>query len=441
MYPRSFPVLAIGWAVSLAWCVCGLAEESGRTAGDNLPRGGSAWSQKNFVHPPLKCLERYTRIDEFPIVAWCFRGNHPKGRFVAGEAYAEDAKKLGFNVLIDVDRMLEPCRKVGGLKLLAVAFGPKPADLDRRYFQGEQADHPCLLGVIMDDDCRHVSPQARQLAAWLKAHHPYVVPLISKYPTPSPETDSEIRVLMSQIYPFSRGKGEKAVRGYCNECNAERKFGNRHDMCMWPIFAGGNNFNRIRFQMMAGLAYGAQGLVNFAYTPTRETTPQYHPGNPEVAQFKRMHDYIRQVVGRHLWGTRCMKVIHSRSGGEHDGAPHPEAGSLVANMSDFGLVGLLAPEAGFPALEKQADAVPEYFLWVRQADRCRHAAAARRFPHVAAGIGPGRRGARSGGRRGSPQDRARLQDPRPPCRGRGAAAACAARSGKTAGRQTRREAV
>jgi hypothetical protein len=77
-----------------------------------------------------------------------------------------------------------------------------------------------------------------------------------------------------------------------------------------------------------------------------------------------MHDSISQVIGRHLWGTRCMKVIHSGKGGEHDGAPHPAAGNVVANMSDFGLVGLLTPEAGLMVAENQGHTAPEYFLWV-----------------------------------------------------------------------------
>jgi hypothetical protein len=130
---------------------------------------------------------------------------------------------------------------------------------------------------------------------------------------------------------------------------------------MWVIFGGGNRLSQIRFQMMAAMAYGAQGLVNFAYTPTRHTTPWYHPGNPLVPAFKKMHDYMSQVVGRHTWGTMCSDVFHSPVGAAPKGAPQPAADKIVVNMSDLCLAGLLTPQARFMANDR---AVPEYFLTV-----------------------------------------------------------------------------
>lgn len=328
-----------------------------------LPPGCTPWSEKGFVHPPLKVFEKFTRIDEFPIVAWCFHGR--KKKFVPyDEKYARDAKACGFNLLIDAAAMLEPCRKVGGIKVVVPTFHHPPAKMMEAVFT-PYGDHPALVGLVLDDNNPRIYPNVVQNAKWLVKNYPHVMPWISENPDPRTQSRTPIRVLGTQNYPFLRGaRGSRAERAYCNGCNVDRWYGNNKNMSVWEIFGGHNSFCQIRYQMMTALAYGAQGVVNFAYTPHR--TKMYMPGNPMIAKFAAMHGYITKVVGRHLWGTRCFDVIHSIHGGAHNNAPRPRSDRLVVKTSNYVMIGLLTPEKKFFSKDPAAAdrAIPEYFMVV-----------------------------------------------------------------------------
>ena len=330
-----------------------------------LAPGCKEWKDTDFVHPPLKVMEPYKRIDEYPIIAWCFHGQGKK-HVPYDEKYARDAKNCGFNMLIDGAVMLEPCRKVGGMKVVVPAFHHPPDKLTETIFKA-YGDHPCLVGIVVDDNNPRIHRNVIANAKWLTDTYPHIVPWDSENPDPRTQSKTTMRVLGTQNYPFMRGH-RNPVAGYSFNCWVDRIWGIRANMSVWEIFSGANSFNQIRFQMMAALAYGSQGLVNFAYTPHRDVPhrgPMYVPGNPFIPKFKKMHDYIRLVVGRHLWGTRCIDVIHSVHGGDHTNArwkivaPTFDAGQLVVRGSEFMMVGYLTPEKRFLAKDT---GVPEYFL-------------------------------------------------------------------------------
>ncbi|MEN6663803.1 MAG: hypothetical protein ABFD85_07365 [Phycisphaerae bacterium] len=357
----------------LAATVCSSAR-----AADKLAPGCKEWKDTDFVHPPLKVFEPYKRFDEYPIVAWCFHGEGGSKPVKPGakprptpapydESYAVNAKAAGFNVLIDSASMLEPCRKVGGIKVVVPAFHHAPDRLKAGIFD-RHGDHPCLVGIVTDDNNPRIYPNVIENAKWITENYPHIMPWDSENPDPRTQSKTTMRVVGTQNYAFLRGaKGDKATSGYCNGCNFDRAFGNANNMSMWELFGGNVATNQIRFQMMAALAYGAQGLVNFAYTPHRDTPyrgKMYQPDSPLIPQFKAMHDYIRLVAGRHLWGCRSFGVLHSVHGGAHRDATVYDESQLVVRAAEFSLVGLLSPEKEFFAQSKQADYVPEYFLFV-----------------------------------------------------------------------------
>ncbi|MCE5277370.1 MAG: hypothetical protein ABFD92_12150 [Planctomycetaceae bacterium] len=334
-------------------------------AGDQLPPGCKEWKDTDFVHPPLKVMEPYKRIDEYPVVAWCFHGQGAK-RVPYDETYARNAKAAGFNMLIDGASMLEPCRKVGGLKVVVPAFHHGPDRLKAGIF-GPHGDHPCLVGIVTDDNNPRIYPNVIENAKWITQTYPHIMPWDSENPDPRTQSKTTMRVLGTQNYPFMRGS-RNPVGDYCFNCWVDRDWGVKADMSVWEIYSGANAFNQQSFQMLAGLAYGSQGLVNFAYTPHRDTPyhgKMYQPDSPLIPQFKKLHDYIRLVVGRHLWGTRCINVIHSIHGGDHSKerwkiqAPTFAADQLVVRGSEWMMVGLLTPEKRFLAKDTE---VPEYFL-------------------------------------------------------------------------------
>ena len=358
---RSF---VVGSILIIAASAAALGEEGAET-GAKPPPGGTPWSQKDFVHPPLKCLAAYTRIDEFPISAWCFHGDssdpaHPRSPY--SEDYVRNAKAIGFNVLIDDDRILPYARKVGGVKVQLAKLWLNSGKLNQQVFSNPQVgDDPLIQGIVMGDNGRGFGSLQTEVADWLKKNYPYVAPIMSMYPARM-RTDTAIRIWHMQNYPFMRGRSSNPPTHYMTILNSDRLACNANDMALFECYAGDASFSRIRFQMTAAMAYGAQGLSNFCYAPHK--MPFYQPGNRLVPHWKKLHVYVIGVLGRHLWGTRCIDVIHSEHGGQPPGAPAPGPERLVTEMSDFLLAGLLTPEAKFLSKDPKDKAVPEYFLVV-----------------------------------------------------------------------------
>jgi len=332
--------------------------------GGDLPAGATDWAEKDFVHPPLKCLEPYRRIDEYPVSAWCFHGIEA-AKSPYGEAYVRNAKAVGFNVLIDDERIIPYAEKVGGVKVQLVTLsGGKwrgPDWLEAHILKGTVGDSPVLQGVIMGDNSRGWSALSITTATWLKENYPHIMPILSQYPAPL-RGNTPLRILHMQNYPFMRGRSRNPPNHYMFQCNINRLGVNANDMALWECYAGDASYSRVRFQMMAAMAYGAQGLSNFCYSPHR--MPDYKPGSPMIPMWKKLHTYVIKVLGRHVWGTRSMDVIHAPHGGEHTNATRPAKDKPVVAMSDYLMAGLLTPEAKFLSKDPADREIPEYFMVV-----------------------------------------------------------------------------
>ncbi|MCE5277369.1 MAG: hypothetical protein ABFD92_12145 [Planctomycetaceae bacterium] len=326
--------------------------------------GVKEWKDTDFVHPPIKAHELYKRMHEFPISAWCFHGQ--KGQSPYAEKYVRDFKAVGFNVMIDDPKIIPFAEKVGGVWVqigeTRTIFGKSPQYLEDYVFKGAIGDHPLLQGIILGDNGRGFGGNERRVASWLKKDHPHVAPIMSIYPCRVP-ADTDLRILHMQNYPYLRGaRGEKAANAYLGQCNSDRNVANNNKMAMWECYGGDAPFSCVQFQMIGAMAYGAQGLSNFCYSPHR--MKDYKPDSPMIPQWHKMHQYIIHVLGRHVWGLRSMDVLHSVCGGAHKGAGVYDAGQLVLRGSEFTMVGLLTPEAKFYSDNAADREIPEYFMLV-----------------------------------------------------------------------------
>jgi len=114
--------------------------------------------------------------------------------------------------------------------------------------------------------------------------------------------------------------------------------------------------------VLSALAYGAQGVIHFAYTPHRAGI--WHPPDKPFRKIAAdVNNYAWQVVGRHLWGTRCAGVYHFPGNGDSPkGHLVPGAGQAVVKIEGALMAGVLMVEKKF--LSKDATKVPDYVMLV-----------------------------------------------------------------------------
>jgi len=295
--------------------------------------------KKEFVHPPLKVMAKYTNINEYPVMAWCFHGRGCPGYNVE---FVKQAEMAGFNTLIDVQLMLPHAAKFDRMMVVVPAFKFSPKRLDGTIFH-RYPGHPRLIGVIMDDNCRNLRASMPG-GTYVAKKYPHVVAYVSENPTPQHQKNTPMRVLGTQNYEMWRGRG---VIGYCERLNFDRWFGNRHNMSFWPIFAAPIGHTAYRFQVYAALAYGAQGIICFAYAPG-DRWPQWKYPRGNLARMARpVHMYARKVAGKHIWGTRSLGVFHSQKDRVPRGDGKAGITKIVQAMDANLLAGFLVPEKDF----------------------------------------------------------------------------------------------
>lgn len=343
----------------MCWIGLVLAATAGaRGQATSRPAGCVEWEQTKFVHPPLNCMRACTRIDEYPISAWCFHGTKA-GRSPYNEEYVRNAKAIGFNVLIDAVDILPFAEKVGGVKVQLAQLWENPAKLRQKVFDNPAVgDHPLVQGIVIGDNGGGFGKLQIETAQWLKQNYPHLPAIMSQYPCRM-RADTPMRIWHMQNYPFMPGRSRNPPTHYVTILNNDRLSCNANDMALFECYAGDVSFSRVQFQIMAAMAYGAQGLSNFCYSPHRMAG--YKPDSPLVPLWFKMHRYAIDVLGRHLWGTRSYDVLHSSAGGRHPDASNYDASQPVVRATDDTLVGLLTPEKRFLAKDT---AVPEYLLFV-----------------------------------------------------------------------------
>jgi hypothetical protein len=319
----------------------------------NTPAGTSPWSAKKFLHPPLKCMEPYTRIDEYPVLAWAFHG---KGSPGYNEEFVRQAEMSGFNVLIDAAVMLKPSEASKNMKVVAVVFRFPPERIKNEVFD-KFGDHPRLLGLLLDDNCPRIYQWSITASNWMRENYPHLAPWVSENPDPRGQSRTAIRILGTQNYHVTRAPGPWGRQAYCSTLGRDRDNGNAMNMTFWPLLSSPAAPGAVRFEAFAAAAHGAQGVCYFAYCPG-DRWPEWKAPQGAVAQAAaEANNYLRNVAGWHIWGTRCRQVLHGpRDADVPQNAGRAAPGEIIETMDDSLLAGLLLPEKEF--LEPAADGEP-----------------------------------------------------------------------------------
>jgi hypothetical protein len=296
---------------------------------------------KDFLHPPLECMKRFQRIDKYPIVGWCFHG---KGAGGHDEEYLRKATGAGFNVLIDSAKMLGPAAKVGNVKILPATLRWPVAQIQSEIFDvyGDPAE---MLGLVLDDNNPKIYKWSKDASRFLEKEYPHLVPFISENPDPASQSRTPMRILGTQNYMIKNGgHGIDARRSYCSGMGRDLVNANKYRMTFWPLWVTECSTSEMRYQNYVALAYGAQGVVCFAYTPNRRN---WFVDQDNYNDAKEVNRAIAEVFGPRIWGCRSPGVIHAPG----RDAPKPEAkaavGLIVERLEPHTLASPLVLEKDF----------------------------------------------------------------------------------------------
>ncbi|UCH34742.1 MAG: hypothetical protein JSV65_19865 [Armatimonadota bacterium] len=337
---------------------------------------------------PLACMQRF-KLRDFVIGAWW--GPDPSEH---GYRMYKDA---GFNVLMTYrnranatygadyqlpDFELKLARKVGLWVMLdtymrndtpwgGVELNPPPEPgahhparaAELAWLQERYGRHPRLVGYLLGDNCG-LHGYMVDNAKTLLATAPGLFPWVSTNPDVGAQAQAPMPLLSSQNYPFlyQVNESEPTKRlAFCNRLELDRRCANEYDMALWPFIncCDAVSPSQLRFQMLASIAYGAQGIWYFHYHCNVWDPQQEQPG-PLYDAAKACNGYVADVVGPRVVGHRCTGVFHTPGPDTADNALTPGPGRLIEQMSDALLAGILAPEKRLKAGRDD----PEYVLVV-----------------------------------------------------------------------------
>ncbi|KKK89020.1 hypothetical protein LCGC14_2737320, partial [marine sediment metagenome] len=167
---------------------------------------------------------------------------------------------------------------------------------------------------------------------------------------------SDIRILGTQNKRMGGGTA-RAANGYCGRMEMDRHAANMYRMSFWPLWYDMTSAGSVRFQLYSAIAYGAQGVVCFAYTPNRS---HWKPTGRTYKAHAHAAAYVHNVIGRHVLGMRSMGVLHSTG----MGSKARRSNAWVLRMDDDLIAGMLF--AGKRYYAKDPDKVPNYVMVVHK---------------------------------------------------------------------------
>jgi len=351
---------------------------------------GRATAEEPTLNQPLECMKQY-KMKEFPVIAWCFH-NYEGTDY--NDEYAQKVKAANFNVVVETGYMMDACRKAG-LKVLYYSqtedklterdvWGTKrthPAQKDwatpawLKENLAKYGDNPALVGYVIGSNYgrRSVPSGPVECAKWLRENKTGLFPWLAYCWDVEGQAKAGLSILSIECYRRKTHKGfgydnkgwaHDKRNSYCGILEDGRVIANKFNLAFWPMFpavtaskgqgevvGSTHGQSEIRFQVLSAIAYGAQGVVYFVYSTTREVW------KPEGTTYKAAQDVnklVTEVIGPRVLGHRSIGVYCSRPDAPEklrvkppQGALAPGEGQLIEKMDGGVMAGVLVKEADF----------------------------------------------------------------------------------------------
>lgn len=337
------------------------------------------------------------RFRDFPIAAW----NPPAATDAEYQVYREACFNLVMSPRYALPDVALDLAQKHGLALLVDTYTPNdapwggsagpytphpshhPATLpELRWLQARCGQHPALAGYLLGDDYGALPAELVETTRFLREQAPHLLPWVCQNVMSAASLATAGNPIQNpQIYPTlyeAAWPVEEQCYRYCTQLRVLRDGCRRYGLTPWPMFnvCGVQSDSLLRFQVYAGLAYGAQGLWYFTYADgLRQGSGGETLEQVRQALLPTWHDAAaanRRVAayGPRLLGRQCAGVVQTCPRLARGGAPAPER--LITGLGDALLAGVLTKAGDGPVVllvdaraSAARDATPERQVEIR----------------------------------------------------------------------------
>lgn len=351
------------------------------------------------LNQPLECMKKY-KFKEFAVVAWCFH-NYEGTDY--DDDYAKKVEGANFNAVIETGYMMKSYEKTKVKVILSTlisdtlherdVWGTKrthpvekamePADAHAKYGKS-----PALIGYHVGSKYgRRPLPKlmARRVGA-VEDQKAGLFPWVAWIWDVDGHVKAGIPIMTIECFRRAKHLGfgydnkgwpHDKRNSYCGVLEDGRRIANKFNFAFWPMFpaltaskgrgevvGSVHGASEIRFQVLAPIAYGAQGVVYFVYSTARDT---WKPDGHTYLAAKDVNELVVKVIGPRVLGHRSIGVYCSKPDAparmrikRPKGALIPGKGKLIEKMDDGVMAGVLVAEKDF----KSGANTPAYVMLI-----------------------------------------------------------------------------
>ncbi|MHC4984088.1 MAG: PA14 domain-containing protein [Planctomycetota bacterium] len=359
----------------------------------------SAAADEPASSKPLECMKHY-KMKEFPVVAWCFH-NYEGTDY--NEQYAKDVAAANFNAVLETGYMMEAYQKAGVNVILNILVDdtlterdvwgtkrthPTEKGLDLHEAHAKYGKNPALVGYHVGSmyGSHPLPPRTAERVKAVEDLEAGLFPWVSHCWDVDGHGKAGITIMTIQCFRRTKHLGfgydnkgwpHEKRNSYCAVLEDGRRIANQADFAFWPMFPAAtaskgqgevvgslHGASEIRFQVLAPIAYGAQGVVYFGYSTTRDV---WKPHGATYLTAKDVNELVTKVIGPRVLGHRSIGVYCSRPDAPAKlrarppkGALIPGEGKLIEKMDEGVLAGVLVKEEDF----KSGAKMPHYVMLI-----------------------------------------------------------------------------
>jgi hypothetical protein len=355
----------------------------------------------NAVKPsePLECMKNY-KFKEFAVAAWCF--HNYKGTDYDDD-YAKKVEAANFNAVVETGYMMKAYEKTRVKVILSLLIDDKLTErdvwgtkrthpvekgLELKYAEETYGKSPALIGYQIGSTYgnRALPGAIAQRAKAVEDQKAGLFPWVDWCWDAQGHANAGIPIMTIQCFGRikhlgfgydNKGWAHDKRNSYCAVLEDGRRIANQFNLAFWPMFpavtvskgqgevAGSlHGASETRFQVLTPIAYGAQGVVYFVYSTTRDV---WKTDGPTYLAAKDVNELVTTVIGPRVLGHRSIGVYCSRPDAPENlrvkppsGALIPGEGKLIEKMDDGVMAGVLVREKDF----KSGANTPHYIMLI-----------------------------------------------------------------------------